>query len=308
MRCIKCGKRSEEIYCEECYLEERPLIKSYKKINFVKCSECGRHLYRNMWVKDRIKDLIKESLIFDSRIEIDGLDYELNRNEIIVTINASHGKQKIKQSFSLPLNLVNKMCEDCSKKGQYFEAILQLREPREDIIRFIEREVEKQKNVFINEKQKVIGGIDFYLTSNKFAKKLGRKLQQNFGGELKISPRLHSKDKHTGKELYRLSVLFRSLGLRRGDIVSFDNKIIRVKGFAKKITGIDIINNKKVIIDYAKKKPELLEIYEAMVSKTFPSLEVIHPQTYQNVRVENLQKTTQKKLKVVIHNDKIYAI
>lgn len=305
---MKCGKRSKETYCEKCYLEERPLIKKYKKINLIKCPKCERHVYKNTWVKDRVKDLVKESLVFDDKIKINNIDYELNKKEIIITLDASYGKQKTQQSFSLPIKLVKRLCQDCSKIGQYFEAILQLRQPREDVIGFIEREVEKQRGVFINKKLKVRGGIDFYLTSNKFAKKLGKILQKSFGGELKISAKLHSRDRHTGKELYRLSVLFRPSEFKKGDIVSFNDRIIKIKGLAKKITGIDIINNKKVIIDYTKTKPKLLKIYEVMVSKTYPNLEIIHPKTYQSIKVENPQKTTQKRLKIVIHKDKAYII
>lgn len=308
MKCVKCGKKSKQTYCEKCYLEEKPLIKSYKKINLIRCAKCERHVYRNTWVKDRIKDLVKESLAFDDKIKIIKLDYELNRKEIIITLDASYGKQKTQQSLHLPIKFVKKLCQDCSKKGQYFESILQLRQPREDVIIFIENEVEKQTGVFINKKLRVRGGIDFYLTSNKFAKKLGKRLQQGFGGELKVSPKLHSRERHTGKELYRLSVLFRPSEFKKGDIVSFNDKIIEIKGVAKKITGIDIINKKKVIMDYRETKPEVLKVYEASVSKTYPSLEVIHPKTYQSIKIENPRKTTQKKLKIVIHSNKAYVI
>ncbi len=312
MKCVKCGKESREKYCERCYLEEKPLIKNYKKISLITCRGCGRHLYRNKWIKDRINDLIKENITFDDKLKIDNIDYDLDNKEInkeiIITVDASYGKQSTQQSLSLPISLVKKQCQDCSKKGQYFEAILQLRGPRDEIFNFIENEVEKEPGVFINEELKVEGGIDFYLTSNKFAQKLGKRLQQIFGGELKINPRLHSRDKHSGKELYRLSVLFRPSEFGRGDIVSFGGKIIRIKGGAKKITGIDIVSDKKVIIKYSKTKPELLKVYEVSVSKTYPHLEIIHPETYQSVKVENAKKTTQEQVKIVIHNHKVYVI
>lgn len=309
MKCIKCGRKSKDKYCEKCYLDETSLIKNYKKINLTVCQKCGRHHYKNKWFKDKIRELIKDNIVFDDNFNINKIDYELSNKEIKVTVDASYGKQNIQQDFDLSLKRVKKTCKDCSKKGQYFESILQLRNSSEDVVTFIEKTVEKQEpGVFINKKLKVRGGIDFYLTSNKFARKLGKKLQQNFGGEFKVSPKLHTKDRHSGKELYRLSVLFRPSEFRKEDIISSNDKIIKIKNVANKITGINIVNNKKVIIDYTKAKPKTLKVHEVTVSKTYPSLEVIHPKTFQSIKVENPKKTTQKQLKIVIHNDKAYIV
>ena len=104
------------------------------------------------------------------------------------------------------------LCKKCGKFGtEYFEGILQLRNPDKEVIKFIRNQVKKQfdKGIFINKEVNTKNGIDFYLTSKRFLRTLGNKLNKQFKGELKISPQLFSRNKQTSKDIYRINVLFR---------------------------------------------------------------------------------------------------
>lgn len=133
---------------------------------------------------------------------------------------------------------------------QYFEGILQLRNPTNELVRYIEKQVKEKKNVFIVEKEYVVNGIDIYISSNKFIKSLGRKLQKQFGGELKISSRLYSRDRQTSKDLYRLNVLFRLPKYKKGEIVTVKGERIKILSLGKKVLGKDLVTGKKVRIRY----------------------------------------------------------
>ncbi len=98
---------------------------------------------------------------------------------------------------------------DPAINDQYFEAILQLRPERPDVIEFILQAIAANKKVWIS---KTVGhktGIDIYLSSNIFAKYIGQKLKKRFKGTLKYSSTVHTTDKMTSKQLYRVTVLYR---------------------------------------------------------------------------------------------------
>lgn len=133
---------------------------------------------------------------------------------------------------------------------QYYEGILQLRNPNKEVVDFIEKEVEKKENVFITKKEKVRNGIDFYITSQKYLQNLGKKLQNCFGGELKVSSKLFSRDRQTSKGVYRVNVLFRLPGFKKGDIIELRGDKIKVINIGKKVFAKNLKTGKKVSISF----------------------------------------------------------
>ncbi|HZX12348.1 MAG TPA: NMD3-related protein [Candidatus Nanoarchaeia archaeon] len=91
----------------------------------------------------------------------------------------------------------------------YYEAILQLRPAREDVKNYFLQELSKRPGVFISKEVEHKTGIDYYLSSQDFAKSLGPKLRKRFKGTPTYSRSLYSRSRTTSKLLYRLTVLFR---------------------------------------------------------------------------------------------------
>lgn len=96
-----------------------------------------------------------------------------------------------------------------NKHIDYFEAILQLRPYSKEVENWIEKQVKKRKDVVISKKLFVQGGLDIYMSSQRFARTLGPKLKKVFKGEVKITKKLYSVNKITSKKIYRGTVLFR---------------------------------------------------------------------------------------------------
>ncbi len=92
---------------------------------------------------------------------------------------------------------------------QYFEGILQLRNPNEELIGFIKNQFENNAHVWIAKEERLKNGVDIYVSSNRFLLALGKKLKKAFNGELKTSKRLYGVDRQTSKLRYRATVLFR---------------------------------------------------------------------------------------------------
>lgn len=66
------------------------------------------------------------------------------------------------------------------QQNQYYEGILQLRNPNEETINFIRNQFKNNTKVWIAKEEKQKTGIDYYISSNKFLLKLGKKLKSQF--------------------------------------------------------------------------------------------------------------------------------
>lgn len=93
--------------------------------------------------------------------------------------------------------------------NSYYEATLQIRPYKQEVLRFILEEIGKRKDVFIAKTEELKTGIDIFISSQKFARSLGKKLNERFDGKLTISRQINRLDRQTGVILYRGTVLFR---------------------------------------------------------------------------------------------------
>ena len=132
-------------------------------------------------------------------------------------------------------------------RSDYFQGILQLRDINEEILSFVHNQIKKRGDVAITKRIKQPNGLDLYITSQKFIRILGKKLKESFGGELKVSAKLHTTNRQ-GKELYRVNVLFRLSKYKKGDIVSVRGDELRLISIGKKIFAKNIKTGKKVTV------------------------------------------------------------
>ena len=117
----------------------------------------------------------------------------------------------------------------------YFEGILQLRNPTDELIDYVKRKVLKDDKAAITMEKTVRGGFDLYFSSQRYLRALGKKLPEVFTGSVKFSRSLHTISKSTGKPLYRVTVLFKLLPFKKGNtfdinqeewtIMRVDNKV-----------------------------------------------------------------------------------
>lgn len=198
---------------------------------------------------------------------------------------------------------------------QYYQGILQVRNPNKDVISFIRAEFDKEKTARIAKEAKVRGGLDIYSSSNKFSRKLGRKLTQKYGGEVKESAKLFSRDKITSKNIYRLNVLYRVPEFIKGDVISVSDggkaKVIKFGSQIKtKIVGIDLETGKKIQILLKDKKIEKLKKYRTHVAKIKPNLELLDPETFQPTEPVNPKNGFKpgEKVKVVVSEGRVYLV
>ncbi|MBW2994789.1 hypothetical protein KY312_00405 [Candidatus Woesearchaeota archaeon] len=193
------------------------------------------------------------------------------------------------------------------KQAGYFQGILQLRNVDDSIVQYVLNQFEKNK-ISIGKIEEVKNGLDIYSSSNKFSRKLAHKLQNEFGGEIKESPKLYSKSKLTSRNIYRLNVLYLAPSIRKGEIVKVNDKIIKVSSLTKNIIrGTELVKNRRVSI--LNKSAKILKPKKAMIVKLKPQIEVMHPETYQAVIPENKKNVKiNEEVAVVIYKNKLYLI
>ncbi len=134
--------------------------------------------------------------------------------------------------------------------SEYFEGILQLRAPNKEILDFVLDSAEDQKQIMITKQKKVKNGIDLYFTSNKFLQSIGKRLKKKFCGELKTSTKLFSRNKQTSKDIFRLTVLFRHIPYKVGEIIEYNGDKIKILSLGARVHAKDISTGRKIILNY----------------------------------------------------------
>lgn len=287
--CPGCGKHlSKGTFCNEC--RPMPDLK-LKDLKLDICTECKKIFIANRWksfnsldegirffMEKQLKNKLKEyTLSFDSSHILINPGYE-DVLEVEVGIGESY--------FIVPITIMVRHCKVCSKKGtHYFEGTLQVRNPTPEIWKFI-ADFFKSKNIFLNDEKKMKNGFDIKVTSQKHVQTIGRRLKKEFGGILKISPHIYSQDPITSKQVYRVNVLFEAFPFTIGDAIMKDGVPIKATSLGKINRGIDLRTGKKVTFELKDKKYEILKKMETTVTKDFPVIEVMHPETFQNVEAQ----------------------
>ncbi|MEM4263906.1 MAG: NMD3-related protein [Candidatus Woesearchaeota archaeon] len=131
------------------------------------------------------------------------------------------------------------------KHSQYFEGILQLREPTEEVLDFIDKEFARNPDVWIAKEVRMPKGIDLYVSSQRFLRALGKKLNDHFFGILKFSRKIHTKHQLTSKSLYRVYVYFRPLKLKRGQTLTIEGEQFEVLSFERQVSLKNIRTGRK---------------------------------------------------------------
>ena len=132
-------------------------------------------------------------------------------------------------------------------RSDYYQGILQLRNINDEILNFVDNQIKKRNGVAVTKTVKSPNGVDLYITSQKFIRTLGKKLKDSFGGELKVSSKLHTRNKQ-GKDLYRVNVLFKLSKYKTGDIVLVRGDKVRLISIRRKIFARNLKTGKKVTI------------------------------------------------------------
>jgi len=96
-----------------------------------------------------------------------------------------------------------------SLHGAYWEGVIQVRPKDKKVVDFIRAQVKKRDGTKISKELFFKYGADIYITSQKVARDIGKKLKSSFQGDLVITKKIYGYDNLKSKSIYRATVLFR---------------------------------------------------------------------------------------------------
>ena len=140
------------------------------------------------------------------------------------------------------------------KHKGYFEGILQLRNPSEELLDFVYTSIHNDKQARIAQQLDVRGGLDIYLSSQRYLLALGKRLNERFSGVLRTSRKLFTFRRAEGKKVYRVNVLFRLYPFKINSTINISGEEYKVIRIQKQVTLQHIKSGKKEMF-----KPEELE-------------------------------------------------
>ncbi|MEM3153975.1 MAG: NMD3-related protein [Candidatus Woesearchaeota archaeon] len=131
----------------------------------------------------------------------------------------------------------------------YFEGILQIRNETPGLLSWIHARIKNEGRARVAKEKKVKNGVDLYISDQHYLQNLGRQLKQKFTGILKTSKRLHTVDKMTSKHIYRVTVLFKAIPFKKGDIVTLHGEKVEILRIGNKAQVKNIKSGTKKDID-----------------------------------------------------------
>jgi NMD protein affecting ribosome stability and mRNA decay len=305
--CPKCGKRTKTGFCKDC----KPVQQIMSKDIILKvCSSCKKIFIAGKWtnlplnkaLEKTAQKAIKDNVII-SPLQV-SMDIRPGLNtEYILEV------RKDQDIFNIPATVSGTYCSSCSKEqGGYFEGVMQLRNINEEIEHFVESFL-RENNLTVKKKRFHDNGIDIAVSDKKKLQALARILVTRFGGTFKMSPHLFSRDRQTSRDVYRLSIYYKAPNYKKGDVVKAGEKLILVSELSRQLKGTDLATGKKISVDIKGTKITVLPVLKTTVSKVYPELEVLDPETYQSVPVKNKKDLkVSEKVRIVIDEGKIYVV
>jgi len=309
MLCLKCGSREQhaENLCAECLLERYVPFTLPDVVHGTVCPECNRMLKGRSWIdcpgsfaEAAVQAALGE-VVPDRELSVKGVEMSVDRSDnnlffVSGTANGVYRGLYVSSRLSTEVRLGANVCPFCSrKKGNYFEAIVQLRgldhldDDRSEML--VNKVLDdaylasrKDPNIFLTKDEKVRGGHDFYFGNNSFAKQIARDLHDSFGGEAKTSTTLFGRK--DGRDIYRSTYLVRLPGFMAGDYLVDNKGRYKVLKVHKKVQIRDISTWQDRYIDMADAMSMSrfgageIEKDLVVIMETGTEVQVMHPDSY----------------------------
>lgn len=340
MFCVECGKEClifRDGVCKECYLKTHSFTSGPSIMDLPVCVHCNSYKFKNTWTNELLADVLKRIIKNNFQIskELEKVDINIDCKEekdglsCKLYISGFIEDQEINEEHIIHIRLKRSVCDVCSKQsGGYYESIVQIRQEKtkltrdelDDIISIVSGIVEDlrakgNRALFITDMGEEHGGLDFYLSERNAGLIIAKKLQNQYGGEIKQSSK--SAGTKDSRELYRVTYLIRLPSYKKGDFLKIGNcyfYIVSIHGDklktinltdweetafdAKTMQKADIVGGKELIkemILISQTKDEI----QFMDSKNYKTIELKKPR---NIHFED------KTVKIVEIYDDLYLL
>lgn len=340
MFCVECGKEGpiyKDGVCANCYIKTNRFTKGPDLIDLSICSHCDSFKVKNTWTSDLFSDVIRRLVknTFQISNDLKNIDIETEciekkqGMECRVVISGFLDNKEITEEHKLLIRLKKTVCDVCSKKfGGYHEAVIQIRadkrilseDERHNIRQSIEGLVENMnakgnRSLFITDIGMEHGGLDFYLSDKGASLAIAKKIQVQYGGEIKQSSKnIGMKD---SKQVYRMTYLLRIPSYTIGDLISIDDSFFYISSITGNKVHLNDLSSwdEKVLDGKELQKASIFgreDLIKEMiiVSQTNQDVQVMDPKSYKMHIIKKPMSVSYKseKIKVVIIEDKLFLL
>lgn len=312
MFCVECG-REDQIYkdgtCLSCYLKTHTFTKGPKIIDLPTCPHCGSFKYKNTWLSALFADVLRRVIknYFQISKELEKVDINSECKETNedmpckVFISGFIDNKEITEEHEILVHLKKTVCDVCSKRfGGYHEVIVQIRADNrkltnnelKDIRRSVEFLVEDLKakgnrSLFITDIAEAHGTIDFYISERGAGLMIAKKIQEQYGGEIKQSSKnIGMKD---GRQMYRMTYLIRIPSYKKGVFLKYNNSFFHI---------VSIHGNKVKMVDLSKWEETTVDVKSIQKASTIGGEELIKEMILINQKEDEVQIMDQKNYKI----------
>ncbi len=272
MLCVECGKKEAKYdgLCEECFLKKVSFSALPQHLTLTVCPHCHAVKFGGVWedmpIDEAIRKIVEKNLKITHELDSYQLEIEYEHRKpdfyCEVNVHIKYHDLEVVETHPVSFAIKYQSCPRCDRYfGNYFEAILQVRNIREEeekrIVEYIHGRImhyaKKNRNMFLTREEKKKEGWDFYLSDKRDARKIARELVHKYGATLRESPQLVGR--REGRDVYRVTYSIRFPDYRIGDIISVGGAyglVMDIRGTFVKVVGLN--NFRERLIDSRRHK------------------------------------------------------
>lgn len=219
--CPRCGREVEELHgdekklCAECYPDKYDLLEIPDLVEITVCSVCGRMRKKGEWIEEyTVQEQLGAKFGEFSEPNVDmELQFWEENERMFVRVHATKGEMET--SYDTEMRFEQDQCPECSKfHGGFYKVEMQLRGERdlervtEEIAERAARMTNEDRKDFLANVDDIEHGYNFYISTERMAKKILSMLRDKYDPEIKRSYELMGEE--DGQEVYRnvISVRF----------------------------------------------------------------------------------------------------
>lgn len=211
--CPRCGKETDQLYgdkkklCADCYPDKHDLLEIPDKVEIEVCPVCGRMKKGRDWLEEYTMEeqiMARFADFTEPGVEMK-LQYWEEDEKTFVRVHAF--QDEIEDEYDTEVVFERDQCPSCSKfQGGFYKVKLQLRgedlEPVSNRIVDVAAETTNEdRDSFLSNIEKNDHGFNFFLSTEKIAKKILDVLRSEYDPEIKRSYELIGEQ--DGEEVYR---------------------------------------------------------------------------------------------------------
>lgn len=315
--CPKCGKTiiDDAVFCQECRQTEKELEPVH-----IRLCPTRRYFYKGAWKRFTHTDIIIERVVKDTvgdatilRIS-DSLEAHVEKEGAEKEFKIQAKEEDT--TYIIPLVATTTRSPFAKKiGGQYYEGILQVRNADHTVKNWLHSFLKKSfnKGIIINNIVEKGDSIDLFFADKRNIHKVARKMQRVFGAYLETNPSIHTRDRQTQKDVYRISTLVQLPGFREKDVIELDDHTLYITKLGNQIKARKLPYFSSYVFSFdrdTKRNIKQLEKNKTVVSVTEPDIEVLHPETYQSTPASNPRslRVVQGQKVTVVDDGKLHIV